>query len=162
MKDLCTGHWREYNHTTYMYTRLVSHDVGGGVHYHSRQTCKYTNQQGNQRWQIPGSATCQCLATFIPLKYNNMLSPSSYYMALYISYFMSKNSTLVLVLMVSYSTINKVFIFIFNILIFFRDVISLLARVFILWIDRAIQEVPMTNIWNKLSVQFVRYTPLNC
>ena len=34
-------------------------------------------------------------------------------MALYISYFMSKNSTLVLVLIVSYSTINKVFIFIF-------------------------------------------------
>ena len=30
-------------------------------------------------------------------------------MALYISYFMSKNSTLVLVLIVSYSTINKVF-----------------------------------------------------
>ena len=43
----------------------------------------------------------------------------------------------------------------------FRDVISLLARVFILLIDRATQEVPMKNIWNKLSVQFLRYTPLN-
>ena len=64
MKDLSTGHWREYNHTTYMYTRLVSHDVGGS-NYHSRQTCKYTYQQGNQRWQIPGPATCQCLATNI-------------------------------------------------------------------------------------------------
>ena len=44
-----------------------------------------------------------------------------------------------------------------NILIFFRDVISLLARVVILLIDTATQEVPMTNIWNKLSVQFMRY-----
>ena len=34
----------------------------------------------------------------------------------------------------------------------FRDVISLLARVFILLIDTATQEVPM-----KLSVQFLRY-----
>ena len=59
-------------------------------------------QQGNQRWQIPRPATCQCLATFTPLK--------------------SK------------------------ILIFFRDVISLLARVFILLIDTATQEVPMKNI----------------
>ena len=41
--------------------------------------------------------------------------------------------------------------------IFFRDVISLLARVFIFVIDRATQEVPMKNIWNKLSVQFLRY-----
>ena len=56
-------------------------------------------------------ATCQCLATFTPLK--------------------SK--------------------------IFFRDVISLLARVVILLIDTATQEVPMTNIWKKLSVQFLRY-----
>ena len=47
-------------------------------------------KQGNQRWQIPRPATCQCLATFTPLKS--------------------------------------------NILIFFRDVISLLARVFILLI----------------------------
>ena len=58
-------------------------------------------------------ATCQCLATFTPLK--------------------SK------------------------ILIFFRDVISLLARVFILLIDMATQEVPMKNIWKKLSVQVLRY-----
>ena len=41
--------------------------------------------------------------------------------------------------------------------ILFRDVISLLARVFILLIDTATQEVPMTNIWKKLSVQFLRY-----
>ena len=33
-----------------------------------------------------------------------------------------------------------------KILIFFRDVISLLARVFILLIDTATQEVPMKNI----------------
>ena len=33
-----------------------------------------------------------------------------------------------------------------NNLIFFRDVISLLARVFILLIDTATQEVPMKNI----------------
>ena len=44
----------------------------------------------------------------------------------------------------------------------FCDVISLLARVFIFLIDRVTQEVPMTNIWKKLSVQFLRYTPLNC
>ena len=31
-------------------------------------------------------------------------------------------------------------------LLFFRDVISLLARVFILFIDTATQEVPMKNI----------------
>ena len=55
-------------------------------------------------------ATCQCLATFTPLKS-----------------------------------------------IFFRDVISLLARVVILLIDTATQEVPMKNIWKKLSVQFLRY-----
>ena len=42
-------------------------------------------------------------------------------------------------------------------LIFFRDVISLLARVVILLIDTATQEVPMKNIWKKLSVQFLRY-----
>ena len=42
-------------------------------------------------------------------------------------------------------------------LIFFRDVISLLARVFILLIDTATQEVPMKNIWKKLSVQFLKY-----
>ena len=42
-------------------------------------------------------------------------------------------------------------------MIFFRDVISLLARVFILLIDTATQEVPMKNIWKKLSVQFLRY-----
>ena len=29
------------------------------------------------------------------------------------------------------------------------DVISLLARVFIFLIDRAMQEVPITNIWKK-------------
>ena len=39
----------------------------------------------------------------------------------------------------------------------FRDVISLLARVFILLIDTATQEVPMKNNWTKLSVQFFRY-----
>ena len=44
-----------------------------------------------------------------------------------------------------------------NKLIFFRDVISLLARVVILLIDTATQEVPMKNIWKKLSVQFLRY-----
>ena len=38
-----------------------------------------------------------------------------------------------------------------------NDVISLLARVFILLIDTATQEVPMKNIWRKLSVQFLRY-----
>ena len=34
---------------------------------------------------------------------------------------------------------------------------SLLARVFKLLIDTATQEVPMKNIWKKLSVQFLRY-----
>ena len=75
----------------------------------SSKPCK----QGKQRWQIPRPATCQCLATFTPLK--------------------SK------------------------ILIFFRDVISLLARVFILLIDTATQDVPMKNIWKKLSFQLLRY-----
>ena len=42
-------------------------------------------------------------------------------------------------------------------IIFFHNVISLLARVFILLIDTATQEVPMKNIWKKLSVQFLRY-----
>ena len=40
---------------------------------------------------------------------------------------------------------------------FFRDVISLLAQVFILLTDTATQDVPMKNIWKKLSVQFLRY-----
>ena len=40
---------------------------------------------------------------------------------------------------------------------FLRDVIYLLARVFILLIDTATQEVPLKNIWKKLSVQFLRY-----
>ena len=44
-----------------------------------------------------------------------------------------------------------------NVDIFFRDVISLLARVVILLIDTATQKVPMKNIWKKLSVQFLRY-----
>ena len=39
----------------------------------------------------------------------------------------------------------------------YRDVISLLARVVILLIDTATQEIPMKNIWKKLSVQFLRY-----
>ena len=43
-----------------------------------------------------------------------------------------------------------------NFNIFFRDVISLLAGVVILLIDTATQEVPMKNIWKKLSVQFLR------
>ena len=38
-----------------------------------------------------------------------------------------------------------------------RDVISMLARVFILLIDTTTQEVPIKNIWKKLSVQFLRY-----
>ena len=38
-----------------------------------------------------------------------------------------------------------------------RDVISLLTQVFISLIDTATQEVPMKNIWKKLSVQFLRY-----
>ena len=72
-------------------------------------------------------ATCQCLATFTPLK--------------------SK------------------------ILIFFRDVISLLARVVILLIDTATQEVPMkkylkeivspvfdTSAWIRLSTVSIIYT----
>ena len=42
--------------------------------------------------------------------------------------------------------IRKVSMLKSKILIFFRDVISLLARVFIFSIDRAIQEVPMKNI----------------
>ena len=42
-------------------------------------------------------------------------------------------------------------------MIFFHDVISLLARVYILLIDTATQEVPMKNIWKKLSIQFLRY-----
>ena len=45
-----------------------------------------------------------------------------------------------------------------KILILFRDVISLLARVFfLLLIDTATHEVPMKNIWKKLSVQFLIY-----
>ena len=39
----------------------------------------------------------------------------------------------------------------------FRDVISLLARFFIVLIDTATQEIPMKNIWKKLSIQFLRY-----
>ena len=42
-------------------------------------------------------------------------------------------------------------------LIFLRDVISLLAQVFILLIDTATQEVPRNFFWKKLSVQFLRY-----
>ena len=72
-------------------------------------------QQGNQRLQIPRPATCQCLATFTPLK--------SWY--------------------------------------FFGTSFSTHSNFYIL-IDRATQEVPMKRIWNKLSVQFLRYTPLNC
>ena len=49
-----------------------------------------------------------------------------------------------------------------QVLIFCRDVISLLAWVFVYLIDRATQEVPMKNIWMKLSVKFLRYTPLHC
>ena len=78
-------------------------------HFHYTHIYK----QGNQRWQIPRPATCQYLATFIPLK--------------------SK------------------------LLIFFRDVISLLARVFILLIDTATQGLPMKNICKKLSVQFFSF-----
>ena len=37
-----------------------------------------------------------------------------------------------------------------------ENVISLLARVFILLIDTATQEAPMKNIWKKMSVQFLR------
>ena len=37
------------------------------------------------------------------------------------------------------------------------SVISLLARVFILLIDAATQEVPMKYIGKKFSVQFLRY-----
>ena len=44
-----------------------------------------------------------------------------------------------------------------NVDIFFRDVISLLAQVAILLIDTATQELPMKNIWKKLSVPFLRY-----
>ena len=73
----------------------------------------YGVKQGNQRWQIPRPATCQCLATFTPIKIEH-----------------------------------------FDI---FCDVISLLARVVILLIDTATQEVPMKNILKKLSVQFLRY-----
>ena len=76
--------------------------------------CHDKSQQGNQRWQIPRPAPCECLATFTPLK--------------------SKQKRY-----------------------FFRDVISLLARVFIVLIDTATQEVPMKNIWKKLSAQFLRY-----
>ena len=49
-------------------------------------------------------------------------------------------------------------------LIFFRDVISLLARVVILWIDTATQEVPMKNIWKKIvcPVCEIRYWIVTC
>ena len=40
---------------------------------------------------------------------------------------------------------------------FIYSQISLLARVFILLIDTATEEVPVKNIWKKLSVQFLRY-----
>ena len=45
-----------------------------------------------------------------------------------------------------------------NVDIFVRDVISLLARVFILLIDTATQEDPMKNIWTKLLVCTEAYT----
>ena len=44
---------------------------------------------------------------------------------------------------------------------FFRDFISLLARVFIFLIDRATQEVPIQNICLSVT-SFFRYTPLDC
>ena len=68
------------------------------IHIYPRITIK--TRQSEMANTSP--ATCQCLATFIPLK-------------------------------------SKM-------LIFFRDVISLLARVIILLIDTATQEVPMNNI----------------
>ena len=43
-----------------------------------------------------------------------------------------------------------------------EKVISVIARALIFVIHMATQEVPMKNIWNQLSVQFLRYTPLNC
>ena len=47
--------------------------------------------------------------------------------------------------------------------IFFRDGhFSARSSLLYFLFDRATQEVPMKNIWNKLSVQFLRYTPLNC
>ena len=60
-------------------------------------------------------ATCQCLATFTPLK-------------------------------------SKVLIFFVTSFVCSLDFL----------IDRATQKVPIPNIWKKLSVQFLRYTPLNC
>ena len=50
-----------------------------------------------------------------------------------------------------------------NVDIVFGDVISLLARVFIFLIDRAIQEVPMNKYLKEIvGPFFFRYTPLNC
>ena len=46
--------------------------------------------------------------------------------------------------------------------IFFRDVISLLDRVFIFLIDRATQEVPIKKYLKEIVGKVFRYTPLNC
>ena len=47
---------------------------------------------------------------------------------------------------------------------FLRDVIYLLARVFILLIDTATQEVPLKNIWKKLfsPVFEIRHSIVTC
>ena len=46
----------------------------------------------------------------------------------------------------------------------FRDVISLLARVVILLINKAIQEVPMKNIWKFLryAIEFLHVKRRTC
>ena len=49
-----------------------------------------------------------------------------------------------------------------NVDIFFRDVISLLARVVILLIDTATQEVPMKKYLKEIVSPFLLDTPLNC
>ena len=47
-------------------------------------------------------------------------------------------------------------------IIFLRDVIYLLARVFILLIDTATQEVPLKNIWKEIVSPVFWDTPFNC
>ena len=52
----------------------------------NNSTVQYIPEQGNQRWQIPRPATCQCLATFTTLKstfdifsWRNISARSSFY-----------------------------------------------------------------------------------
>ena len=73
---------------------------------HVKCRTRKANETRQSEMANTSPATCQCLATFTPLKY--------------------------------------------KILIFFRDVISLRARVFIFLIDSATQEVPMKEYFKEM------------